>query len=177
MSEQGVPQTTETTPSPDVISPAEVVTPPVRSRRRPPFRGALGSVLVVALAFAWGALAYRELGPSRVVAADLSSASTRVGTGVVQGSESAPVWIGDFATAFCDGDATAMSDRLGPPLSGQVEDIKQALATRTWGCDSVHYLGGGTSTNGSFYIYLLRDGPSEMWWVFTTQDDQVIEID
>jgi len=146
-------------------------TPSRRRSQRVP--GALGIALTVALSFAWGALAYRELAP-----ATAASETMPEGLAAVAGAEAAPAWIDGFATAFCDGDADALAARLGPPLSGNVDGIKQALRDRDWDCSAIHYLGGGTNTKGSFYVYVMSEGNgSQQWWVFTASGDEVIAIE
>jgi hypothetical protein len=134
-------------------------------------RGAIGVAVALVLAFVWGGLAYRELGPSgRALAATVPTA--------VRGSEAPPGWISDFATAFCDGDADTLATRIGPPLSGNVEAIKEALQDRDWSCSAMRFIGGGSNPKGSFYVYVMRDkGNSEQWWVFTAVGQQVVAIE
>ncbi len=132
----------------------------------------LGTALALALAFVWGGLAYRELGP-RTHALSVAAAGV-----AVAGSESPPQWVGTFASAFCDGDAKALAERIGPPLSGQVDQIAQALAQRDWTCAKMRYIGGGTNPKGSFFVYLMQDRQSQQqWWVFTVQNEKVVAID
>lgn len=139
------------------------------------FRGPIGIAAALVLAFVWGGLAYRELGPG--------ATSTKAFAGVVPaaavaGSQAPPGWIGDFASAFCDGDARSLATHIGPPLSGNVAGIEQALADRDWSCTAMRYLGAGTNPNGTFYVYLMRgESEGEQWWVFTVVDEKVVAIE
>jgi hypothetical protein len=123
------------------------------------------------LAFVWGGLAYRELGPrSRALAA--------VAPVAVRGSEAPPRWVTDFATAFCDGDAPSLATHIGPPLSGNVVAISEALQDRDWNCSGIRYIGGGSNLKGTFYVYVMRDkSENDQWWVFTAVGEQVVAIE
>jgi hypothetical protein len=157
----------------DERTPSDAASAPAPAPRRR-WAGMLGTSLALALAFLWGGLAYRELGPK----APRALPPTVAGAGIVAGSEAPPSWVGDFAKAFCDGDAKALADRVGPPLSGQVDQIAQALAQRDWTCTDMSYIGGGANQKGSFFVYLMRDKESQQeWWVFTVQNEQVVGID
>lgn len=138
------------------------------------FRGPIGIAAALVLAFVWGGLAYRELGPG-------TTGTTKAFAAVVPavaGSQAPPGWIGDFANAFCDGDARSLATRIGPPLTGNVAGITQALADRDWSCTAMRYLGGGTNPKGTFYVYLMRDkSDDEQWWVFTVVDEKVVAIE
>jgi hypothetical protein len=123
------------------------------------------------LSFAWGALAYRELGATRIVQGPVVA-------GAVAGSESAPSWIGDFANAFCDADVEQVTARIGPPLDTQADQIAEAFSARDWSCTTTRYLGGGENARGAFYAYVTIDGGgAEQWWVFTVVDEKVIAIE
>jgi hypothetical protein len=128
--------------------------------------------VALVLAFVWGGLAYRELGPR--TARSLAAAAPAA----VRGAEAPPGWIGDFATAFCDGDASSIAPHIGPPLTNNVDAIAQALTDRDWSCSAMRYIGGGANPKGTFYVYVMRDGANnEQWWVFTVIGDQVIAIE
>ena len=144
--------------------------PPAALPRRS-YRGAIGVAVALILAFVWGGLAYRELGPrSRALAA--------VGPTAVRGSEAPPRWIADFAKAFCDGDADLLATHIGPPLTGNVDAIAAALHDREWSCSAMHFLGGGSNPKGTFYVYVMRDKTqNEQWWVFTAVGEQVVAIE
>lgn len=124
------------------------------------------------LSFAWGALTYRELGTgARALDGPIAIAA-------VAGSEAPPGWVGQFATAFCEGDAQQISTRIGPPLDGQTAEIQKALESREWTCSDVRYLGGGTNDSGEFYAYItVEQGGGEQWWVFTVVDEKVVAIE
>jgi hypothetical protein len=133
------------------------------------WRSTVGVGLAIVLAFAWGALAYRELSPVRKIA------SAPV---AVAGVQTPPGWIDEFANAFCAGDATKVVALVGPPLAGQGPQIAEALATREWSCSDTRFLGSGLNTKGSFYVWVtIDDDKHEQWWVFTVIDDKVIGID
>lgn len=164
----------EPSPDPAPAPPTPVVAPPATAPVRPPARGrgrrpTIGVGLALVLAFAWGALAYRELSPVR------QFASAPI---AVAGVQAPPGWISDFAKAFCNADAVHLATRMGPPLAGQTEAIAQALATREWSCSTTRFLGGGTNSKGSFYVWLtIDDDQDEQWWVFTVVNDKVIAIE
>lgn len=162
---------------PVAAAPAEE---PGRGRPRPRFSGLVGTALALVVAFVWGGLAYRELGPkttTRVVPASVAS-TVRGSATAVRGAEAPPAWVSDFATAFCGGDAKALAVHIGPPLTGQVDQISQALAQRDWDCGDMRYIGGGANPKGTFYVFVMTDTQSEeQWWVFTVMDDKVIAIE
>ncbi len=148
---------------------------PPRSDAAPPrrLRGAIGIAAALVLAFVWGGLAYRELGPR----ATARSAAAGV-LPAVAGAQSPPGWVGDFADAFCGGDAGSIATRIGPPLTGNVTAITQALSAGDWSCRDMRFLGGGTNPNGTFYVYVMRaKDENEQWWVFTVVDEKVVAIE
>ncbi|MDE3112027.1 MAG: hypothetical protein KGN00_11530 [Chloroflexota bacterium] len=130
------------------------------------------------IAFVWGGITYKELGPKATAYLPAPVVSAADGSAVL-GTESPPGWVSDFAKAFCGADAQALAGRLGPPLTGQVDRISQALSQRDWSCSDMRYIGGGTDPKGTFYVYLMRDDQNnaQEWWVFTTMNDQVIAIE
>lgn len=143
--------------------------PPPAAKRS--WKGPLGVALALVISFAWGALAYRELGTAARVTSPIAMAS-------VAGSESPPGWVADFAAAFCSADGAHIASRIGPPLSGQTAQIEEALASRAWSCSDTRYLGGGTNRDGQFYAYVtMDDNGGEQWWVFTVVDDKVVAIE
>jgi hypothetical protein len=160
--------------------PAVDQAPPEPPRRpHPRFSGLIGTGLALVVAFVWGGLAYRELGPKATRALPASVASTTRGTATaVRGSEAPPGWVSDLVTSFCRGDAKGVVDRVGPPLSGQADQIAQALSRPEWTCNDMRYIGGGTNPKGTFYVYVMTDKDNEeQWWVFTAVDDKVIAIE
>jgi hypothetical protein len=144
--------------------------PPANAARPRNWRGTAGIAAALVLAFVWGGLAYRELGPR-----------TRSFAGVlpaVAGQQSPPGWVDDFATAFCDGNADSLAARIGPPLTGNVAAISQALQDRQWKCAHMTFLGGGANPKGQFFVYVMRDDSrNEQWWVFTVVDGKVVAIE
>jgi hypothetical protein len=152
-------------PASDAAAPAAAPAP-----RRRSWKGPLGTGAALVLAFAWGALTYRELGTSPRM---FDSAAV-----AVAGSESPPAWVAGFVQAFCDGDAAHLAERIGPPLDGQTEQIKQAIESREWTCADVRYLGSGTNTTGDFYAYVtVEDDGGEQWWIFTVAQEKVVAIE
>jgi hypothetical protein len=156
-------------PSDGAGIPTEPQPPVARARRS--YRGGIGMAVALILAFVWGGLAYRELGPkARALAATAPTA--------VRGSEAPPGWVTRFATAFCDGDAESLATHIGPPLTGNVDAIAAALHDRSWSCSAMRFIGGGSNPKGTFYVYVMRDGTdSEQWWVFTAVGEQVVAIE
>jgi len=145
--------------------------PPAPAARPRSWRGTIGLAAALVLAFVWGGLAYRELGPT-------TKAFAGVVPTAVAGQQAPPGWIGDFANAFCDGDADRLATRIGPPLTGNVAAITQALQDRDWKCSRMTFLGAGSNPKGTFYVYVMRDDEqTEQWWVFTVLEDRVIAIE
>ncbi len=177
MDEQRASEPVASTPAGEPTAAHEPTTLPEAPRRRAPrYGGLVGTGLALVIAFVWGGLAYRELGP-KAVKYEVPSAVAGV---AVRGSEAPPKWVSDFAGSFCSGDAQALADRIGPPLTGQVDQIAQALAQRDWSCSDMRYIGGGTNPKGTFYVYLMTDkqnGNTQEWWVFTTMEDKVVAIE
>jgi hypothetical protein len=162
------PRAPEALPTP-VATEAPVATTPVRKKRD--WKGPVGMTAALALAFAWGALTYRELGTGPRPIGPVVAAA-------VAGSESPPAWVAAFVQAFCDGNAVALAERLGPPLDGQAAEIEQALASREWTCSDTRYLGGGQNKTGDFYAYITVDANGgEQWWVFTVVGEKVVAIE
>jgi hypothetical protein len=167
-----VPATTAEVATEDVVRPVTAApVEPAPARQKRSWKGPLGLMAALVLSFAWGALTYRELGATRVVPGPVVAAA-------VAGSESAPAWIGDFATAFCDADAEHVASRIGPPLAAQADRIAEAFASREWSCADTRYLGGGENARGQFYAYVTIDSSGgEQWWVFTVVDERVVAIE
>lgn len=156
-------------PSPERSTAPEPAAAPAETTRRG-WKGLAGLAAALVLSFAWGALTYRELGTGpRIVDGPVVA---------VAGSESPPGWVADFVQAFCDGDAAHIAERIGPPLDGQTEQIRQAIESREWTCADVRFLGGGTNPTGDFYAYVtVTDGGGEQWWVFTVAQEKVVAIE
>ncbi len=159
-------------PSDGAGIPTETPRPAAATRRS--YRGALGMATALVLAFVWGGLAYRELG----LRTARSFAGAGVGPTAVLGTQAPPGWVGDFASAFCDGDADSLATRIGPPLAGNVAAISAALSDRDWSCSNMRFIGGGANPKGAFYVYVMRDKTEdEQWWVFTVVDEKVVAIE
>lgn len=167
----------EQRPAPPVEAPSDgagIPTEPPPANAAPPrrWRGTIGIAAAIVLAFVWGGLAYRELGP-RTAAKSFAGVAP-----VVAGAQAPPGWVGDFAGAFCDGNADSLATHIGPPLTGNVAAITQALTDREWKCSHMTFLGGGSNPKGTFYVYLMRDDTqSEQWWVFTVVGEKVVAIE
>lgn len=162
----------------DGAGPVPAPTTPALASRWQRLRGLTGVGVALVLAFVWGGLAYRGLGPKT---ADSMAALIDGGGGrpaAVLGSEAPASWVSDVATAFCSGDADTIAARIGPPLTGDVGAIREALASRDWNCASFRYLGGGTNAQGAFYVFVMRDDHgSEQWWVFTVVGERIVSIE
>jgi hypothetical protein len=144
-------------------------------RRRRNWRGAAGMGIALVLAFVWGGIADREMGPGKAAARMLPAAVQ--GTAVA-GAQAPPRWIDDFAGAFCKGDAQTLAARIGPPLTNNVDAIANALSDRDWQCNGIRFAGGGMNPRGAFYMFVTRDAQNgEQWWVFTVIGEQVVAID
>lgn len=172
--ERDVPAEPAAATSDDVFRPTPATTEPApaKPRRSLNWKGPVGLVAALVLSFAWGALTYRELGVTRIVQ------GAPVVAGAVAGSESAPRWVGDFVSAFCDADADHVAAKIGPPLDAQADQIAEAFASRDWSCADTRYLGGGENARGEFYAYVtIDDSGGEQWWVFTVVDEKVIAIE
>ena len=146
---------------------------PVPRKRN--WQGALGMGTALVLAFVWGGIADRQLAPSSKAATIAASGSSST---AVLGSEAPPSWLGDFATAFCKGDAQTIAPRIGPPLTNNIEAISNALSDRDSKCSDIRFSGAGANPKGSFYVFVTRDDQNaEQWWVFTVVGEQVVAID
>src|SRR5438552_15070909 len=77
--------------------------------RRRDWRGALGMGTALVLAFVWGGIADRQMGPGKAAARVLPVAAQ--GTAVA-GAQAAPQGIDDFASAFCQGHAHKLAPRI-----------------------------------------------------------------
>lgn len=166
--ERDAPEKATAAPANEAVRPAGAATvDPAPARGGRGWKGPVGMVAALVLSFAWGALAYRELGATRVIQGP-----------VVAGAESAPAWVGDFVSAFCAADAEHLAARIGPPLDAQAEKIADAFASREWSCTDTRYLGGGENTRGAFYAYVTVDKTgNEQWWVFTVVGEKVVAIE
>jgi hypothetical protein len=152
---------------------AAVAAPPAEPRRRR-WGGAIGMTVAIALAFIWGGIADRQFSgraAARVITVPAAAAA-------VKGAEAPPQWIGEFASAFCSGDAKTIAPRIGPPLTNNVDAIANALSDRDWECSDIRFAGGGQNPKGLFYVFISRNAQQgEQWWVFTVIGDQVVAID
>lgn len=152
------------------LAPAAPETPqPAPKRPAPRWRGVAGTALALVIAFAWGALAYREMSPVRKIAGAPVA---------VAGMQAAPGWMTEFANAFCSADGKVVSARLGGQFDGKLDQVEHALATRDWDCTSTRFLGSGTNVEGQFFVYVtVSPEGKDQWWVFTVVDDRVVAID
>lgn len=96
-----------------------------------------------------------------------------------------PDWVQRYVEASCSGDV----DILYPYLGGRyadysIEEVREVYAgrdARGVRCTEVRYLGSGHYPMGDWHAYALtivEDGASrEPWYVYTTSDGKVIQID
>jgi hypothetical protein len=83
----------------------------------------------------------------------------------------APDWLTDYAKAICVHNAEYVESHTDPSLGMTREQVQAQFDTmhaRGLDCTAVRYLG---SVNGTQFIYVLRQGPKEVWYVFTLSDD------
>jgi hypothetical protein len=137
-------------------------------------RPIFGVLAVIALAFGSGALAYREaeslfVRPVRGAARPAAA---------VAGQQSPPAWVGEFARAFCSGDAGYVSAHVAGQLDiGEVR-ISDAFAHRAWQCLSSRYLGTASNTDGDHHVFVLQgNDQQEQWYVFTVLEDKVVGLE
>lgn len=96
----------------------------------------------------------------------------------VAAADAPPMWMSEYANAFCGGDTAKVASRVDVSLASE-DDVNQAFARRDWRCDAVHYLGSSTGKAGTAYIYILHDPSTGLdnWWVFTTAGQKIVRID
>ena len=102
-----------------------------------------------------------ELGKARSEIADL-----RNGRGFA-----APGWLTDYAKSICVHNADYIATHSDPALGLTVEQVQAQFATmdaRGIECTAVRYLG---SVNGQQFVYVLKQGPKEVWYVLTISED------
>jgi hypothetical protein len=102
-----------------------------------------------------------ELGKARAEVAEL-----RNGRGFA-----APGWLTDYAKSICTRNADYVASHSHPSLGLTVDQIQAQFATmeaRGIECTAVRYLG---SVNGQQFVFVLKQGTKEVWYVFTISDD------
>jgi hypothetical protein len=102
-----------------------------------------------------------ELARSRAEIADL-----RNGRGAA-----APRIAADFAKAICSHDAAYVMAHTDPTLGMTMDQVGtqfDTMHTRGLDCTGVRYLG---SVNATEFVFALRQGPKEMWYVIGLSDD------
>lgn len=98
-----------------------------------------------------------ELAKARTEIADLRS-----GRGAA-----APKWLNDYANAVCGHDADYVVAHTDSSLGMSLDDVKSQFDTmhaRGLDCTSVRYLG---SVGNDEFVFVLRQGPKDVWYVFT----------
>ena|SRR2546423_10527925 len=102
-----------------------------------------------------------ELARNRTEIADL-----RHGRGAA-----APSWVVSYANAVCDHNAVFVHEHTDTSLGMTLEDVTTQFDTmhsRGLDCTAVRYLG---SVNENKFIFVLRQGQNDVWYVFTVGDD------
>jgi len=102
-----------------------------------------------------------ELARGRAEIADL-----RQGRGAA-----APAWLTQYANAICSHDAEYVETHTDAALGMTLDEVTTQFDTmhaRGQDCTAVRYLG---SVNEKQFIYVLKQGPKEVWYVFTLSDD------
>jgi hypothetical protein len=84
----------------------------------------------------------------------------------------APAWVNQYAGALCAADSGYLLERSDPSLGVTREDLDaqfQRMRDNKLGCTSVRYLG---SVGDSQYVYVLRHGEKDVWYVMTLSADR-----
>ena len=83
----------------------------------------------------------------------------------------APAWLTQYANAICSHDAEYVETHTDAALGMTLDEVTTQFDTmhaRGQDCTAVRYLG---SVNEKQFIYVLKQGPKEVWYVFTLSDD------
>jgi len=102
-----------------------------------------------------------ELARDRAEIADL-----RQGRGAT-----APSWVVSYANAICEHNAVFVHEHTDAALGMTLEQVTTQFDTmhsQGLDCSSVRYLG---SVNENKYVFVLRQGKKDVWYIFTLSDD------
>ena len=83
----------------------------------------------------------------------------------------APAWVNQYAGALCSADSAFLVERTDAALGVTEQDIEaqfQRMHENGLDCTSVRYLG---SVNDSQFVFVLRHGPKDVWYVLTLSED------
>jgi hypothetical protein len=83
----------------------------------------------------------------------------------------APTWVNQYVGALCAANAAYVIERTDAALGVTQADIEaqfQRLHDNGLDCTSVRYLG---SVGQSQFVYVLRHGPKDVWYVLTLSED------
>ena len=83
----------------------------------------------------------------------------------------APAWVNQYVGALCAANAAAVIERTDAAIGVTQADIEaqfQRLHDNGLDCTSVRYLG---SVGQSQFVYVLRHGPKDVWYVLTLSED------
>jgi hypothetical protein len=83
----------------------------------------------------------------------------------------APGWLTDYAKSICVHNADYIATHTDPALGLTVEQVQaqfETMRARGLDCSAVRYLG---SVNGLQFVYVLKLGQKEIWYIFTISED------
>jgi hypothetical protein len=83
----------------------------------------------------------------------------------------APAWVNKYASALCAADSAYLIERTSTDLQvtqAEIDAQFQRLHDNGLDCTSVRYLG---SVGQSQFVYVLRQGPKDVWYVLTLSED------
>jgi hypothetical protein len=83
----------------------------------------------------------------------------------------APAWVSQYAGALCSADPAFLVERTDASLGVTEQDLEaqfQRMHENGLDCTSVRYLG---SVGQSQFVFVLRHGPKDVWYVLTLSED------
>jgi hypothetical protein len=91
----------------------------------------------------------------------------------------APAWVNEYAKAICQHDAEFVASHTDQSLGMTLDEVKAQfdnMHAHGLDCTSVRYLG---AVDRNEFVYALRQGPKEIWYVFTISPDgaSVVRVD
>ena len=130
----------------------------------------LGLLLFAGLAFAAGFSLREQL-------RDPLPERSPEATGRPQAALTAPEWVMRYASALCSGNAAHVAAQHGPSLPSDPAVIQRYFDSRTYTCTSTRYLGEGKRNSYGMYVFMLRNGEGDYWWIITTESGKVVRLD
>jgi hypothetical protein len=90
----------------------------------------------------------------------------------------APAWLDQYAKAVCSHDADFVAAHTDESLGMTLDDVNvqfETMHARGLDCTGVRYLG---SVGGDGFVYVLHQGPKDVWYVFTvnTEGTSVVNV-